>query len=46
MKDSKEFINVRPSKNIQLLVLPKSTDYIIDDPKEYLKDKYRIENFY
>ena len=46
MKDSKEFQKNRSSSHIQLLVFPKNSDYIMDDPKEFLKkDKVRQEKF-
>ena len=44
-KDPKECNNIRSAKHIQLLVLPKNSEYIMDDPREYLKDKYRNEKF-
>ena len=45
MKDSKEIPKFRSSSHTQLLVFPKNTEYIMDDPKEYLKDKTRKEKF-
>ena len=45
MKDSKEAQARRSASHIQLLVFPKNSEYIMDDPKEYLKDKTRKEKF-
>ena len=46
MNDSKEIQKKRSTSHIQLLVFPKESEYIMDDPKEYLKkDKIRKEKF-
>lgn len=45
MKDSKEINKKRSSSHIQLLVFPKKSEYIMDNPKEYLKGKTRKEKF-
>ena len=45
MRDSKEIQQKRSASHIQLLVFPKNSEYIMDDPKEYLKDKTRKEKF-
>ena len=45
MKDSNEIKKKRSSSHIQLLIFPKNTEYIMDNPKEYLKDSQRNEKF-
>ena len=45
MKDSKENQARRSASHTQLLVFPKNSEYIMDNPKEYLKDKTRKEKF-
>ncbi len=45
MKDSKEFKKRRPLSHIQLLVFPNNSEYIMDNPKEYLKEPQRKEKF-
>ena len=45
MKDSKEILKNRSASHTQLLVFPNNSEYIMDDPKEYLKDKTRKEKF-
>ena len=45
MKDSNEIKKKRSSSHVQLLIFPKNTEYIMDNPKEYLKDKTRKEKF-
>jgi hypothetical protein len=45
MEDSKEFKKRRPLSHIQLLVFPNNSEYIMDNPKEYLKEPQRKEKF-
>ena len=45
MRDSKEIQQKRSASHIQLLVFPNKSEYIMDNPKEYLKDKTRKEKF-
>jgi hypothetical protein len=45
MKDSKEIKKKRPLSHIQLLVFPNKSEYIMDNPREYLNGPQRQEKF-
>lgn len=45
MEVSKEVKKKRPLSHIQLLVIPNDSEYIMDNPKEFLKEPQRKEKF-
>ena len=45
MKESKEIKKKRPLSHIQLLVFPNKSEYIMDNPKEFLNGPQRKEKF-
>ena len=45
MKESKEIKKKRPLSHIQLLVFPNNSEYIMDNPREYLNGPQRNEKF-
>ena len=45
MEENKKYKIKRPKSHNQLLIFPKDSEYILDDPKEYLKESQRKEKF-
>ena len=41
MKESKEIKKKRPLSHIQLLVFPNNSEYIMDNPRDYLNGPQR-----
>ena len=45
MEENQKYKIKRPKSHNQLLIFPKDSEYILDNPKEYLKDSQRKEKF-
>ena len=45
MEENQKYKIKRPKSHNQLLIFPKDSEYILDNPKEFLKDSQRKEKF-